>query len=80
MERRAELLETITPVRRAALLQEPFSEELARRLRWAHDMAREEIERTFAPELSVAAPERWGHLVFALDVATNWSAWDSLDV
>jgi hypothetical protein len=43
VDRRAELLETITPVRRAALLQEPFSEELARRLRWAHDMAREEL-------------------------------------
>ena len=77
VERRAELLETITPVRRAALLQEPFSEELARRLRLAHDMAREEIERTFAPELGVVPAGDGRDIVFALDVATNWSAWDT---
>jgi len=77
VDRRAELLETITPVRRAALLQEPFSQVLAERLRWAHEMAREEIERTFAPELSrIFAGER-GDIVWALDVATNWSAWDT---
>ena len=78
VERRAELLETITPVRRAALLREPFSKELARRLRWAHDMAREEIERTFAPELGRPPRGDAMSLVFALDVATNWSAWDTL--
>ena len=78
VERRAELLETISPVRRAALLQEPFSEELARRLRWAHDMAREELVRTFAPELERPPREDAMSLVAALDVATNWSAWDTL--
>ena len=77
VERRAELLETITPVRRAALLQEPFSEELARRLRRAHDMAREEIERTFARELAVVPAGDGNEIVLALDVATNWSAWDT---
>jgi TetR/AcrR family transcriptional regulator, regulator of autoinduction and epiphytic fitness len=74
VERRAELLEKITPVRRAALLQEPFSEVLAQRLRWAHEMARDEVERTFAQELRAAVgPDV---LLFAMDVATNWSAWD----
>ena len=77
VERRAELLETITPVRRAALLQEPFSEELARRLRRAHDMAREEIERTFAPELAAVPAGDGRDIVLALDVATNWSAWET---
>jgi hypothetical protein len=77
VERRAELLEKITPVRRAALLQEPFSEELARRLRFAHELARSEVERTFAPELA-AAGEHGRSVLFALDVATNWSAWDTL--
>lgn len=78
VERRAELLETITPVRRAALLQEPFSPELAKRLRGAHDMAREEIERTFAPELGQLPRQDASRLVLALDVATNWAAWDTL--
>jgi TetR/AcrR family transcriptional regulator, regulator of autoinduction and epiphytic fitness len=77
VERRAKLLETITPVRRAALLQEPFSEELGRRLRRAHDMARNEIERTFAPELAGVTSGDAREIVFALDVATNWSAWDT---
>jgi AcrR family transcriptional regulator len=78
MDRRSTLFERITPVRRAALLQEPFSKELARRLRWAHDLAREEIERTFAPELAQLRPARRADLIFALDAATNWSAWDTL--
>jgi AcrR family transcriptional regulator len=77
LERRVELLETITPVRRAALLQEPFSDELARRLRFAHELARSEIERTFAPELAAAGKDQRS-ILFALDVATNWSAWDTL--
>ena len=77
VERRSELLETVTPVRRAAILQEPFSQELAGRLRSAHDMARSELERTFVPELaSIPAGER-ADAVWALDVATNWSAWDT---
>jgi AcrR family transcriptional regulator len=77
LERRSELLEMITPVRRAALVREPFSEELARRLRWAHEMARREIERTFAPELAVKPASDRLNTVLALDVATNWSAWDT---
>jgi AcrR family transcriptional regulator len=78
VDRRADLLEIVTPVRRAALLQEPFSEVLAARLRWAHDMARGELERTFGPELSSAPAAQRAELLFALDVATNWSAWDTL--
>jgi len=77
IERRATLLETVTPVRRAALLQEPFSEVLAQRLRWAHDMAREEVERTFDPELATIPVGERADIVWALDVATNWSAWDT---
>ena len=65
-------------MRRAAILREPFSAVLARRLRWAHDMAREEVERTFAPELSVASTEERDDLLWALDAASNWAAWDTL--
>ena len=77
VKRRAKLLETITPMRRAALLQEAFSAELARRLRWAHDMARGEIERVFAPELAAVPASHGSDIVLALDVVTNWSAWDT---
>jgi AcrR family transcriptional regulator len=77
VERRSQLLETVTPVRRAAILQEPFSQALARRLRWAHDIARDELERTFAPELATLPAGKRADAVWALDVATNWSAWDT---
>jgi AcrR family transcriptional regulator len=77
VDRRAELLEMITPVRRAAIIQEPFSEVLAARLRWAHDVAREEVERTFAPELQAISARERGVVATALDVATNWPAWDA---
>jgi AcrR family transcriptional regulator len=77
VERRSELLELVTPVRRAAILQEPFSEVLAARLRWAHDMARDEVERTFSPELEEIRLEDRDETATALDVATNWPAWDS---
>jgi len=78
VKQRTRILEAITPVRRAAILREPFSAVLARRLRWAHDMAREEVERTFAPELSVASTEERDDLLWALDAASNWAAWDTL--
>jgi AcrR family transcriptional regulator len=77
VERRSNVLEAISPVRRAALLQEPFSEVLAERLRRAHDMARGDIERTFAPELERASAKARQVLLDALDVATSWSAWDT---
>jgi AcrR family transcriptional regulator len=77
VDRRSELLETITPVRRAALLQEPFSESLARRLKGAHAMAREELERTFSPELARIPTRTRAQIVWALDVATNFAAWDT---
>jgi AcrR family transcriptional regulator len=78
VDRRAKLLEMVTPVRRAAILQEPFSDVLAARLRWAHDMARGELERTFAPELDSALPVVRAELLAALDLVTNWPAWDTL--
>jgi TetR/AcrR family transcriptional regulator, regulator of autoinduction and epiphytic fitness len=77
VKRRCELLELITPVRRAAILREPFSEVLAARLKGAHEMARAEVERMFAPELSALSPKERGIIAAALDVASNWPAWDA---
>src|ERR1700688_704674 len=44
---RARLMEAISPVRRAAILQEPFSAEIARRLDRARRLARIENGRVF---------------------------------
>src|SRR5918999_2291284 len=48
---RARLCETITPVRRAALLSEPFSPSVEARLGRVRDAGRAEVKRVFAPEL-----------------------------
>lgn len=75
---RCRVLESITPVRRAAVLNEPFSPALAARLRWARDMARDEIARVFQVELSARKPADRRELLAALAAATEWSAWEAL--
>ena len=75
---RARLLEKISPVRRAALLMEPFSAEIAKRLQQARTAGRREIERVFAPELGQRSPAARRELLAALEVASGWSAWEPL--
>jgi AcrR family transcriptional regulator len=76
VRQRAILLEAITPVRRAAAVHAPFSPEVTARLQAGHDFLRGEIERVFAPELSVV-PERELRLD-ALDTVLSWASWDNL--
>ncbi len=78
VEARAATLEAITPVRRAALLQEPFSAEIAARLAWARQWARDQVERAFAPELDrMSQRARW-EITSALHAATEWYTWETL--
>jgi TetR/AcrR family transcriptional regulator of autoinduction and epiphytic fitness len=75
---RCRLMEASGPVRHAALLQEPFSPTLAKVMHLVRKAAREEVERVFAPELDrLSGPDR-EHLVAAVDVASNGSAWETL--
>jgi TetR/AcrR family transcriptional regulator of autoinduction and epiphytic fitness len=78
VERRAALYEQITPVRRAAVRQEPFSRVVAEKLQWSRAALRAEVMRIFASELArLPASER--HTVRdALGMATSWSAWETL--
>lgn len=75
---RCRLLETISPVRRAALLQEPFSGEIARRLRWNRGANREELAQVFQAELE--ALDGRAEVLAALHVVTEWHAWETLRV
>lgn len=77
-EQKARLLETAAPVRRAALLAEPFSPSIAGRLAWAREQYRQELERVFAAELNACATAERAELLAALCVATGWLAWESL--
>ena len=75
---RAGLLEALTPVRRAAVLMEPFSAEIARRLSGARAAGRSEVARVFAPELAACTPAERREVVAALAVASSWSTWEPL--
>ena len=66
---RTRLLETVTPVRRAALLLEPESEVVAGWLQNARRQKAREVERVFRPELERSSsrseaccwPRSWRH-------------------
>ena len=75
---RARSLEAVTPVRRAAVLNEPFSPALAGRLRWARDHGQREVAAVFEPELRALKAAQRRELLAALTVAAEWSNWESL--
>ncbi len=79
-EERSRRLEAVTPVRRAAVLNEPFSPALAGRLRWSRERARDEVERMFQVELSALKPAARREVLAALAAAAEWSMWEALRV
>ena len=77
---RARILEAITPVRRAALLQEPFSAQLRESRRRMETLGRAEIGRVFAPELEQLPAADRKEVHAGLEAAAGWSAWEHLRV
>jgi TetR/AcrR family transcriptional regulator, regulator of autoinduction and epiphytic fitness len=75
---RARLLETVTPVRRAALLLEPESEVVAGWLQSTRRQKAREVERVFGPELERVEQTQRGVLLAALVAASAWTAWEGL--
>lgn len=78
VEQRAQILEYITPARRAAALQEPFSPELRDRRDSILKVARAEMARLFKPELDLLEEAERAEVFAAVDVVSTWSAWDTL--
>lgn len=78
MAGRARLYEEIAPVRRAALLKEPFSAALAASLAEARAAKRAETERLFAPELATFPPAEREDVAAAVAAAASWSSWNEL--
>jgi len=78
VSQRAALLEAITPVRRAAAVHAPFSNEVTSRLQAGHDFLRSEIERLFATELAACRGADRRTLLDGLDTALSWPSWDNL--
>ena len=75
---RARLLETVTPVRRAALLLEPESEVVSSWLQSTRRQKARELERVFRPELERREQSERGVLLAALVAASAWTSWESL--
>jgi AcrR family transcriptional regulator len=78
VEQRTAVLEAIAPVRRAALLREPFSPEIASRLQGVRQAARAEVEHVFGPELAQRPRAERQELADALTAAASWSVWETL--
>ncbi len=75
---RARMFEFISPVRRSALLREPFTPSLAKQLSGARGLARRQIQTAFDPELAAHEGAERRELLNALDVALSWDAWDMM--
>lgn len=78
IERRRPVFEDAAMVRRAALLQEPFSPVLKRALDLGRVALRADIEKVFATELGAVAEGERPRLRAALEIATSPGTWDVL--
>jgi TetR/AcrR family transcriptional regulator of autoinduction and epiphytic fitness len=78
LTQRCRVLETAAPVRRAAELQEPFNAALGASLTWARNLSRDQVARTFQPELAQRRGAARSRLLDALDVATGSTTWEVL--
>ena len=75
---RARVLEYIAPVRRASVRLENSSPEISRRMRTAHEMARDQAFEAFKPELGSCSGDDAMEVRAALDSVTSWEMWEFL--
>jgi AcrR family transcriptional regulator len=75
---RARVLEAITPVRRASLLQEPTSPQLRSSRARLLALARGEVAEVFGAELDRRSRADRAELLDALDAASSWQTWEAL--
>jgi AcrR family transcriptional regulator len=80
VKQRSEILEWMTPVRRASLLQEPFSEELRRARDTGVAIGEEHTARVFAEELALFPKESRPAARAAVATASGWAFWDALRI
>lgn len=78
LARRAILHEEGAGVRRAALLQEPFSPTLRQALSNGRRILRADVRNAFAPEIDQLPEAEGARLWRALEIATSASAWETL--
>jgi AcrR family transcriptional regulator len=77
VEQRAQLLEAVTPIRRAAAVHAPFSPGIQARVAAGHQFFRSDVASVFGRELDADGRDR--ELVLGmLDVAASWTSWEQL--
>jgi len=70
--------EITAPVRRAALLAEPFSKVIRERQAWMHATARRQVRKVFAQELNALPEAERRDRIAALRALLSFSHWDEL--
>lgn len=70
--------EIIAPVRRAALLSEPFSKLIHKRHAWLRSTVRRQVVRVFAEELNLLPESGQRDLIAALRALLSFSYWEAL--
>lgn len=74
VDQRTVMLEAITPIRRAALINAWRSPEVTDRIARGRELLRAEVAVAFGPELAAADPG----LLDVLDAVLSWGMWDQL--
>jgi TetR/AcrR family transcriptional regulator, regulator of autoinduction and epiphytic fitness len=75
---RARIYEAVAQVRRASVLQEPFSAQIQAARASLHSRSRRELAAVFEPELSGRDQAAATELLDALDAAANWTSWNTM--
>jgi AcrR family transcriptional regulator len=78
LERWCWVFERVTPVRRAANLNEPFSREIKRRHNWARGRRTEDFEGLFDRELSRMSKHDRRDIIDAASAMLGWPTWEHL--
>lgn len=78
VDQRAVIMETVTPARRASLLQEPFSQQLREGRDRIYELATAEVGRVFHHELHEVDEAARVDLIAAMSMASSWEAWEHL--
>src|SRR4051794_23368722 len=78
VEQRSRVLEALTAVQRASMLQEPFSAELRKGRDELLARGRAEVAKVFRPEIDAAPMADRKELLDVLDATTTWAFWEHL--
>ena len=78
VSQRGRMYEELAPVWRAARLQEPFSPQIRRNRDRLLESSRDQLDRVLGRDLAAIRVERREATYTALQVALNWSTWESL--